>query len=216
MSFAILIWLPAQLDKSLRPLISPFRTDYLPGEMDARAGVPQGQLQAGRIPKWQALTAILLFSTRSNESELRVTEVSGDQSCHTISGLGRGLSHPSASCVVSSEADHQSRVVALWKVTPQPPTQSAWCEEKDAAPLQCRSSESSLPLGHTHWGWTSKRTEIKAGNLYGTGHWMIFKSGRLYCLFVYLFVCFINLHSYGCVQKAYKWTYSTKLSAQLR
>lgn len=71
--------------------------------------------------------AIFLSSKMSNESELRLTEISGDRSGYTICGklrrmvgLGRGLCHPSDPSVVSSDADFQNRAVRLWKMAEQP------------------------------------------------------------------------------------------------
>ena len=162
-----------------------------PEEMDAP---PQGRstpgAAGGRLCRGPALTAILLFSKTSNESELRITEISGDGSRYTICGklrrmvgLGGSLSHPADPSVVSSDADFQSRAVRVWKMAAQPPAQCLRPDERSRSHPQCRSDQQPGLLGYIHRGRTSKGKDIKAMKLYNIGCWMIFKSGRLYCLF---------------------------------
>lgn len=78
---------------------------------------------------------------------------------------------------------------------------AARCDEKNRN-LHTRGAgqiTNACLLGPIHWGRTSKGKEIKATKLYNIGCWMIFKSGRLYCLFVLQ-----NFLLTGCSQKLVK------------
>lgn len=192
--------------------------DWLPGEMDASPpgrSTPAGA--GGRLPRTQARPAILLFLATSNDSELRVTEISGDMSHYTIcgdlrrtAGLGRGLVILLAPSVVSSHADCQSRVVALCEMTQQPQCCGVMRGAGTAHP-QSRSNKQPTPAGIHSLTVTSKGKEIKAMKFYNIGCWMIFKSRTLYYLFVlwkFLLTC--------CSQGTCKWEYSIRPSAQLK
>lgn len=65
----------------------------------------------------------------------------------------------------------------------QPPAQCLRPDERSRSHPQCRSDQQPGLLGYIHRGRTSKGKDIKAMKLYNIGCWMIFKSGRLYCLF---------------------------------
>lgn len=183
----------AWLDKKLGPLISAFRTDSLGKWLSLpKTGLLQEQLEAASThgKPWEQFYFCPKCPMRTN---WRITEISGDQSHYTICGksrrmvgLGRGLSHPDlllSPQMLTSKAGRWDSV-RWWSSL----THSAARGHEKSRILHTRGvGQISSPrlLGHIHWGQTSKGKEIKTTELYNIGCWMIFKGGRLSCLFVW-------------------------------